>query len=85
MPRGDAARIHRHCRELVARARQAGKTTVTIEVSAVRENLGLRHSDAALDICQVLETEKFQKEAAATALGKKGPRQGVSTVYRFSI
>ena len=45
----------------------------------------LEYSDAIIDICQVLETQKFQREARVTFLNRTGPSQGVDTVYWFTL
>lgn len=85
MPPGDAARIHEYAGELVRKARAQGEPRLTICVGDVRSALELDYSDAAIDICQVLETYKFQAQAGVKFLSKKGPKQGVSTIYRFLV
>ncbi len=85
MPLGDAARIHRFCREEVALAREDGETQVRFRVGDIRDDIGLDYDDAALDICQVLDTQKFAREARVEPLGKRGPVTGLETVYRFRV
>ncbi len=85
MPIGDAARIHRYCRGEVAIAREEGETQVRFRVGDVRDDIGLDYADAALDICQVLDTQKFREQARVELLGKSGPVTGLDTVYRFRV
>lgn len=85
MPLGDAARIHRFCRGEVAIAREEGETQVRFRVGDIRDDIGLDYADAAIDICDVLETQKFAREAWVELLGKRGPKQGLETVYRFRV
>lgn len=85
MPIGDAARIHRFCRGEVALAREDGDPELRIHVGSIRDALGLDFSNAALDICNVLETQKFAQEARVDLLGKSGPAAGLETVYRFRV
>ena len=85
MPLGDAARIHRFCRGEVALARKDGETQVRFRVGDIRDDLGLDFDNAALDICQVLDTYKFREQARVEFLGKSGPKQGLETVYRFRV
>ena len=85
MPLGDAARIHRYCRGQVRLAREDGETQVRFRVGDIRDDLGLDYADAAIDICSVLETQKFAREARVEPLGKRGPVTGLDTVYRFRV
>lgn len=85
MPVGDAARVHRFCREEVALAREDGETQVRFRVGDIRDDIGLDYADAAIDICSVLETQKFAREARVEPLGKRGPVAGLDTVYRFRV
>lgn len=85
MPVGDAARIHRFCRGEVALAREDGDPELHIHVGSIRDALGLDFDSAAYDICMVLETQKFAREARVERLGKSGPKQGLKTVYRFRV
>ena len=85
MPVGDAARVHRFCREEVALAREDGETQVRFRVGDIRDDIGLDYADAAIDICSVLETQKFAREARVEFLGKRGPVTGLGTVYRFRV
>lgn len=85
MPVGDAARIHRFCRGEVALARQDGDPELSIHVGSIRDALGLDYAAAALDICNVLETQKFAREARVEYLGRSGPATGLETVYRFRV
>ena len=85
MPIGDAARIHRFCRGEVAVAREEGETELRFRVGDIRDDLGLDFDNAALDICSVLETQKFAREAWVEPLGKSGPVTGLDTVYRFRV
>ena len=85
MPVGDAAKIRRHTVQLVQVARSEGEARFNIRVGDVRDELGLDYSDAAIDICQVLETGIFRDQARVEFIGKSGPRQGVNTTYRLRI
>ena len=85
MPIGDAARIHRFCRGEVALAREDGETELRFRVGDIRDTLGLDYADAAIDICQVLDTYKFREQARVEFLGKSGPQEGLDTVYRFLV
>ena len=85
MPLGDAARIHRHCRWEVRRARANGEPQVRFRVGGIRDDIGLDYADAAIDICSVLETQKFAREAHVELLNKIGPVTGLDTVYRFRV
>ena len=85
MPRGDADKIHKHCETLTREARDAGKEDISIRVGDVRDALGLDYSDAGIDICQVLDTAKFRANSGVALMEKTGPKQGMSTVYRFNL
>lgn len=85
MPLGDAARIHQFCRGEVALAREEGETQVRFRVGDIRDDIGLDYDAAAIDICQVLETQKFREQARVELLNKIGPVSGLDTVYRFRV
>ena len=85
MPIGDAARIHRYCRGQVRLARADGEARVRFRVGDIRDDIGLDYADAAIDICSVLETQKFAREARVEFLNKSGPQEGLDTVYRFRV
>ena len=85
MPLGDAARIHRYCRGQVRRARANGEPQVRFRVGDIRDDIGLNYDAAAIDICQVLETQKFSREASVELLNKVGQVSGLDTVYRFRV
>lgn len=85
MPLGDAARIHRYCRGQVRLARADGEAQVRFRVGDIRDDIGLDFDNAALDICTVLETQKFQDQAHVELLNKIGPVSGLDTVYRFRV
>ena len=85
MPIGDAGKIHEHCGDLVRAARDAREKDISIRVGDVRDALGLRHDDAAIDICQVLETITFRANNRVACIEKAGPKQGVNTVYSFNL
>ena len=85
MPRGDAARIRRYLLDVVEDARLAGEIGVELCAGDVRDALELRHRDAIIDICQVMETHRFRTEARVEFLSRSGPRQGVSTRFRFAL
>ena len=85
MPAGDAKRIRDYATKLVDDSRHVGEIEIIIRVGDVRDDLGLVYSDAAIDVCQVLETRKFKTETGVEFLSKTGPRHGVNTKYRFKI
>ena len=85
MPIGVAARIHRHLHQSVQDARKANTSMIVFRAGDVRDNLELTYRDAVMDVCQVLETRKLQREAGLVWQGKDGPRQGAGTCYRFRI
>ena len=85
MPLGDAARIHRYAGREVRRARADGASELRFRVGDIRDDIGLDYYDAAIDICQVLETQKFAREARVEPLGKNGPVSGLDTVCRFRV
>lgn len=88
MPRGDAERIRKHVIENhVNPARRQGEESVEIRVGDVRAGAGLEldATDAAISICQVLETQKFRKHAGVEFLEKCGANQGESSIYRYRI
>lgn len=85
MPLGDAARIHRYAGREVRRARADGASELRFRVGDIRDDIGLDYDAAAIDICSVLETQKFAREARVEYLGKSGPVSGLDTVYRFRV
>ena len=86
MPRGDASKIHKYAGQLVRAARSNGEKEIVIRVGDIRDARGLNYSDAAIDICQVLETKKkFPDENGVSLVDKSGPNQGVNTEYTFRI
>ena len=60
MPRGDAARIRAYAVGLVADARAAGDSGITVRAGDVREALELDYRKALINICQVLGTRKLE-------------------------
>ncbi len=85
MPRGDAARIRAYAVGLVDDARAAGETGVTVRAGDVREALELDHRNAFIDICQVLETRIFQSAAGVELVARRGPSQGLNSVFEFRL
>ncbi len=85
MPVGDAAKIRNHLLRQVDNARAAGKSEIVFQAGDIRDALRLSYSDAIIDICQVIETSKFQMESGVELLAKSGPKQGINTVYRFNV
>ena len=85
MPRGDAARIRDYAVGLVDDARAVGETGVTVRAGDVRETLELDHRNAFIDICQVLETRIFQSEAGVELVARRGPSQGLNSVFEFRL
>lgn len=78
---------------LVDAARMRGKSTIALRVGDLRDEIRLLLPEAsipesdndALDICQVMETHKFQSLAGVELVDQEGPRAGAGTVYRFRI
>ena len=85
MPRGDAARIRAYAVELVDDARTAGDTGVTVRAGGVRDALELHYRKALINICQVLGTRKLQGEAGVELVARRGPSQGLNSVFEFSF
>ena len=85
MPRGDAARIRAYVVELVDDARGAGETGVTVRAGDVREALDLNYRNAVIDICQVLGTRILQGEAGVELVARRGPGQGLNSVFEFRL
>ena len=85
MPRGDAARIRAYAVGLVDDARAAGETGVTVRAGDVREALQLDYRNAVIEICQVLGTRKLQGEAGVELVARRGPSQGLNSVFEFRL
>ena len=85
MPRGDAARIRAYAVGLVDDARSAGDTGVTVRAGDVRDALELDYRKALINICQVLGTRKLQREAGVELLARRGPSQGLNSVFEFRL
>ena len=85
MPKGDAARIRAYAVGLVDDARAAGETGVTVRAGDVREALELDYRNAVINICQVLGTRIFQSEAGVELVARRGPSQGLNSVFEFRL
>ena len=85
MPRGDAARIRAYAVGLVDDARAAGETGITVRAGDVREALELDYRNAVINICQVLGTRIFQSEAGVELVARRGPSQGLNSVFEFRL
>ena len=85
MPRGDAARIRAYAVGLVDDARTAGDTGVTVRAGGVRDALELDYRKALINICQVLGTRKLQGEAGVELVARRGPSQGLNSVFEFRL
>ena len=85
MPSGDAARIRAYAVGLVDDARTAGETGVTVRAGDVREALELNYRNAIIDICQALGTRKLQGEAGVELVARRGPSQGLNSVFEFRL
>ena len=85
MPRGDAARIRAYAVGLVDDARGAGDTGVTVRAGDIREALELDYRKAVINICQVLGTRKLQGEAGVELVARRGPSQGLNSVFEFRL
>ena len=85
MPRGDAARIRAYAVGLVDDARTAGETGVTMRAGGVRDALELDYRKALINICQVLGTRKLQGEAGVELVARRGPSQGLNSVFEFRL
>ena len=85
MPRGDAARIRAYAVGLVDDARAAGETGMTVRAGDVREALELDYRKALINICQVLGTRKLQGEAGVELVARRGPSQGLNSVFEFRL
>ena len=85
MPKGGAARIRAYAVGLVDDARAAGETGITVRAGDVREALDLDYRNAVIEICQVLGTRKLQGEAGVELVARRGPSQGLNSVFEFSL
>ena len=85
MPRGDASRIRAYAVGLVDDARAAGDTRVTVRAGDIREALELDYRKAVINICQVLGTLKLQEEARVELVARRGPSQGLNSVFEFRL
>ena len=85
MPRGDAARIRAYAVGLVDDARAAGETGMTVRAGDVRDALELDYRKALINICQVLGTRKLQGEAGVELVARRGPSQGLNSVFEFRL
>ena len=85
MPRGDAARIRAYAVGLVDDARGAGETGITVRAGDVREALELDYRKALINICQVLGTRKLEGEAGVELVARRGPSQGLNSVFEFRL
>ena len=85
MPRGDAARIRAYAVGLVDDARGAGETGMTVRAGDVRDALELDYRKALINICQVLGTRKLHGEAGVELVARRGPRQGLNSVFEFRL
>ena len=85
MPKGDADRIREYLCQLVEHARSNEEPRISMAAGEIRDALGLNHPDANIDICQVLNTDKFRAEAGVELLCRAGPGQGASSVFLFNI
>ena len=85
MPRGDTARIRAYAVGLVDDARAAGETGITVRAGDVREALELDYRNAVIEICQVLGTRKLQGEARMELVARRGPSQGLNSVFEFRL
>ena len=85
MPRGDATKIHSYAGQLVRNARANDEGVIVFRVGDIRDALGLRYDAVSIDICQVMETQKFSRENGVALVSKTGSKQGVNTKYTFRI
>ncbi len=85
MPDGDAKRIREYLCQLVEHARSREEPRISVAAGEIRNAMGLNHSNAIIDICQVLKTQVFHEEAQLEFLCKAGPEEGASTVFLFNI
>ena len=85
MPRGDAARIRAYAVGLVDDAHGAGDTGVTVRAGGVRDALELDNRKAVINICQVLGTRKSEGEAGVELVARRGPSQGLNSVFEFRL
>ena len=85
MPRGDAAIIRAYAVGLVDDARAAAETGITVRAGDVREALELDYRNAVIEICQVLGTRKLQGEARVELVARRGPSQGLNSVFEFRL
>ena len=58
---------------------------VTVRAGGVRDALELDYRKALINICQVLGTRKLQGEAGVELVARRGPSQGLNSVFEFRL
>ena len=86
MPRGDAARIRAYAVELVVRRPRRGRYrgNRTCRRRTLRP-CEMDYRKALINICQVLGTRKLQGEAGVELVARRGPSQGLNSVFEFRL
>ena len=69
--------------EIVAPARQAGRTEVRVRAGDVHQAMGLSNRMPA--VCSALSAEKFYDQANVVLKERSGPHQGANAVWVFSL
>ena len=85
MPEGDADRIRGYLCHLVEHARSKGEPRFSVAAGEICGALGLNDSNAILDICEVLKTQKSSAVAGAELLCQTGTGQRVDSVFLFKV
>lgn len=69
--------------EIVAPARQAGHTEVTIRAGDVHQAMGL--NDRMPAVCSAISAEKFYDQVGVVLKERSGPHQGANAVWLFNL
>ena len=87
MPTGDADRIRAYATELVNEARRVGRTNMAIRAGDINRYLNLKNGHA--NVCQVLQGERFHKQAKVKFLPDKTEgtpgRKGANVTFYYDI
>ena len=85
MPEGDADRIREYLCHLAEHARSKGEPRISVAAGEIRDTLRLNDSNAILDICEVLKTQKSSASAGAELLCQTGTGQRLDSVFLFKV
>lgn len=69
--------------EIIAQAREAGRTEVRVRAGDVHQAMGLNNRMPA--VCGALDAVKFYDQANIVLKQRSGPHQGANAVWVFSL